>query len=85
MDKLAYSKSIENAGRTVKVSDVQEVADLVNQRVTFIGGVKLSFRGIITSSIEQGIFTHMKMKDGRTVMINPSNVLSIEITKNEQS
>lgn len=66
-----------------KVSDVQEIADLVDQRITFVGGVKLSFRGVIAGSIEQGIFTHMKMQDGRTVMINPSNVLAIEITKHE--
>jgi hypothetical protein len=66
-----------------KVSDVQEVAELVNQRITFVGGVKLSYRGVIAGSIEQGIFTHMKMQDGRTIMINPANVLAIEITKHE--
>lgn len=66
-----------------KVSDVQEIGNLVNQRITFIGGVKLSYRGIISSSIEQGIFTHMKMKDGRNIYINPSNVLAIESTKHE--
>ena len=66
-----------------KVSDVQEIAELVDQRITFVGGVKLSFRGIIPDSIQQGIFTHMKMADGRTVMVNPTNVLAIEITKYE--
>lgn len=66
-----------------KVSDVQEVSELVDQKITYIGGVKLSFRGVIASSIEQGVFTHMKMNDGRMIMINPNNVLSIEITKHE--
>lgn len=66
-----------------KVSDVQEIAELVDQRITFVGGVKLSFRGVVPSTIQQGIFTHMKMADGRTVMVNPSNVLAIEVTKHE--
>ncbi len=66
-----------------KVSDVQEIGNFVDQRFTFIGGVKLSYRGVDANSIEQGIFTHFKMKDGRTVMIKPENVLAIEITKHE--
>lgn len=66
-----------------KVSDVQEIGDLIDQRIISNSGIKISYRGIIASSIEQGIFTHMKMKDGRTVMVNPTNVLAIEITKHE--
>ncbi len=62
-------------------SDVIEIGKLVDQRITFVGGVKLSFRGIKTNTIQQGIFTHMEMVDGRTVMINPSNVLAIEINE----
>lgn len=65
-----------------QVSDVEEIGKLVDQRITFVGGIKLSFRGIISTKIEQGIFTHMTMKDGRTVMVNPGNVLAIEITEN---
>lgn len=68
-----------------KVSDVQEIGQRVNQAITFVGGVKLTFRGVDPSKTQQGILTHLHLDDGRTIYINPTNVLAIEITIVENS
>ena len=57
--------------------------DYVTQIIHFIGGEKRTFYNIKTSSIKQGQFTKLTLKDGRMLMINDKNVLCIEVF-NEQ-
>jgi len=54
---------------------------LVTQVITFQGGYKTTFKRIKTETIEQGKFTHFETEDGRLVLINPDNVLCVEVIK----
>lgn len=60
-------------------SSVREKGKIVTQIVHFVGGVKKTFPGVITSTIVQGQFTHFDTEDGRRVMIHDKNVLFVEI------
>jgi len=60
-------------------STVQDKGKVVDQLITFVGGVKKTIKGIKTETIMQSEFTHFDTLDGRKVMINNSNVLSIEV------
>lgn len=62
-------------------SSVSKVGKIVSQIIHFSGGNKRTFEGIITESIVQGEFTKMKTTNGRTLMINTSNVDCIEVFK----
>ena len=42
-------------------------------------GVKRTFEGVSTSKIKQGQMTKLELKDGRTVLVNDTNVLCIEV------
>ena len=64
-------------------STVNEQGDTVTQIIHFVNGVKRTYHGILSASIKQGQFTKMKCKDGTMIMINDSNVLCIEIFKEE--
>ncbi len=61
------------------LSSAEEKGKYVTQLITFVGGVKKTFQGVITSSIHQGQLTKFNLRDGRLVLINDSNVLSVEI------
>ena len=61
------------------LSSVEKKGKTVTQIITYIGGYKKTFRGVITSKIEQGEFTHLDLVDGRTVLVNTKNVLSVEV------
>ena len=56
---------------------------VVTQIITFVGGVKKTVRGVKTETIIQGQFTKFETTDGRLVMINDNNVLSVEIFNEE--
>ena len=62
-------------------STVNEQGKTVSQIIHFVGGIKRTYHGILSSSIKQGQFTKMKCKDGTMIMINDANVLCIEIFK----
>ena len=62
-------------------STVNEQGKWVTQIIHFVGGVKRTYHGILSSSIKQGQFTKLKCKDGTMIMINDVNVLCIEIFK----
>jgi hypothetical protein len=64
-------------------SSTERKGKTVTQIVTFIGGTKKTFRGVITSTIEQGQFTKFETKDGRLIMINDTNVLCVEVFEEE--
>jgi hypothetical protein len=48
-----------------------------------MGGTKKTIRGIISSTITQGQFTKFHTRDGRLVMVNDSNVLCVEVFKED--
>jgi len=60
-------------------SSTERKGKTVTQIVTFIGGTKKTIRGVITNSIEQGQFTKYETQDGRMVLVNDQNVLTVEI------
>jgi hypothetical protein len=60
-------------------SSVESVGEYVTQIIHFVGGEKRTFSDIESSSIKQGQFTKLKVKDGRYIMINDKNVLCIEV------
>jgi hypothetical protein len=60
-------------------STVNTQGEVVTQIIHFVGGIKRTYHGILTSSIKQGQFTKFKCTDGSMVMINDENVLCIEI------
>ena len=60
-------------------SSLKEKGDYVIQIIHFVGGVKRTFEGVSTSKIKQGQMTKLELKDGRTVLVNDSNVLCIEV------
>ena len=61
------------------LSSVEKEGDVVTEIITSITGVKKTFKGVLTKTIEQGQFTHFKLQDGRTIFVNDNNVLFIEI------
>jgi|TARA_R100000664_G_C2678990_1_gene87824 hypothetical protein len=66
-------------------SSLKSKGKYVTQIIHFKDGVKRTFNGIITSSIKQGQFTKLELKDGRSVLINDSNVLCIEVFSENQN
>jgi len=65
-------------------STVNEQGEVVTQIIHFVNGVKRTYHGILSNSIKQGQFTKMTCVDGTMIMINDSNVLCIEIFKEEK-
>ena len=64
-------------------STVNTQGEVVTQIIHFVGGIKRTYHGILTSSIKQGQFTKFKCTDGSMVMINDDNVLCIEVFSEE--
>ena len=60
-------------------SSLIEKGDYVTQIIHFVDGVKRTFEGVSTSKIKQGQMTKLELKDGRTVLVNDTNVLCIEV------
>jgi hypothetical protein len=65
-------------------STVNEQGEVVTQIIHFVNGVKRTYHGILSNSIKQGQFTKMTCIDGTMIMINDSNVLCIEIFKEDK-
>jgi len=72
------NKNIEQSYPNMK-STVTTQGEVVTQIIHFVGGVKRTYHGILSSSIKQGQFTKFKCVDGSMVMINDANVLCIEV------
>ena len=64
-------------------SSVSGISDYVTQILHFKDGVKRTFHGVITKTINQGQFTKFETKDGRFILINDKNVLCIEVFEEE--
>lgn len=60
-------------------SSVEEKGEKVNQIIVFSKGNKKTFRGILTSTIQQGEMTRFDLEDGRRIYVNPKNVDWFEV------
>lgn len=60
-------------------SSVRMVGPIVTQIIHFIGGEKRTFFNIDTTKVQQGEFTKLYQTDGTLILINPKNVLCVEI------
>ena len=65
-------------------SSVSGVSEYVTKIIHFKGGVKRTFYGVKTKTINQGQFTKFELKDGRFILVNDENVLCIEIFEEEK-
>lgn len=63
------------------LSSAERKGNLVTQIITCTSGIKKTFRGIKTKTIEQGQFTKFETEDGRLIMVNDNNVFTIEVFK----
>jgi len=55
-------------------SSIEKMGKVVDQVVGFSDGEQKSFKGVITKSIEVGLFTKFKTTDGKLVAINHRRV-----------
>lgn len=53
----------------------------VTQVITATTGVKMTFKNVIPSTIAQGVMTHFETTDGKFIIINTSNVFTVEVSK----
>lgn len=60
-------------------SSVEKQGQVVDQIIHFKGGIKKTFRGVITATIEQNEFTQFTLTSGRKVFIYTPNVLFFEV------
>jgi len=51
----------------------------VTQIVTCVTGIKKTFRGVRTETIENGQMTKYETEDGRLIMVNDRNVFCVEV------
>lgn len=65
-------------------SSVTRKGKRITQIITFVGGYKKTIEGIDSESIVQSEFTHMNTDDGRLVLINPKNVLLVEVFNEDE-
>lgn len=66
------------------VKDINKYAGegkIVDQVIVAPTGVKLTYPGVKTETIKQGVFTHFELVDGRMILVNPNNTFAIEVTK----
>jgi hypothetical protein len=66
-------------------SSVERMGPTVTQIIHYVGGIRKTYHGIITNTIEQGQFTKFKCKDGKMILINDINVLAIEVFKEDNA
>ena len=60
-------------------STIRMVSPVVTQIIHFVGGEKRTFYNIDTTKVQQGEFTKLFQTDGTLIMINPKNVLCVEV------
>lgn len=60
-------------------SSVSEKGKVVTEIIHFVYGEKKTFPGVHPETIVEGSFVHFETEDGRLVMVNPKNVLCIEV------
>ena len=60
-------------------STVNRIGKTVTQVFHFIGNEKLTYEGIVPETFKEGYFTKVKCTDGRMLLINPRNLLLVEV------
>lgn len=65
-------------------SSTGKLGKTVTQIIICKTGVKKTFHGVITNTIENGQFTKFLLKDGRMILVNDENVFCIEVFPEEQ-
>lgn len=60
-------------------STINSQGETVTQIIHFVGDVKRTYHGIISTSVKQGQFTKFTCTDGTMIMVNDKNVLCIEV------
>lgn len=65
-------------------SSTQQLGRYTTQVIHFSNGEKKTFNHIDTSTIKDGTFTKMLLKDGRMLMVNTKNVDCIEVFKEDE-
>lgn len=60
-------------------STINSQGETVTQIIHFVGDVKRTYHGIISTSVKQGQFTKFMCADGTMIMVNDKNVLCIEV------
>ncbi|MFH1188466.1 MAG: hypothetical protein V1652_01315 [bacterium] len=65
------------------LSSVRKKGKTVTQIITCVSGIKKTFRGIKTDTIENGQFTKFETTDGRMVLVNDQNVFCVEVFKEQ--
>lgn len=66
-------------------SSVTHKGKKVTQIITGTTGIKKTFRGVKTDTIEQGQFTHFETEDGRLVLVNDKNVMFVEVFSEKET
>lgn len=61
------------------LSSVGRKGRTVTQIITCVSGIKKTFRGVITETIENGQFTKFETADGRLILVNDQNVFCVEV------
>ena len=73
-------KKIDNKFLRLR-SSILEKGPKVTQIIHFVGGEKKTFHGIYGDSVVEGSMVHFQTDDGRLVLVNPKNVLCVEVFK----
>lgn len=76
------SQQKDNASKkkgTDLLSSVERKGRTVTQIITCVSGIKKTFRGVRTETIENGQFTKFETVDGRLILINDQNVFCVEV------
>ena len=60
-------------------SSVNEMGKTTTQILHFVGDVKRTIPGVISSKIKEGEFVKLFLKDGRMILISKKNILMTEI------
>jgi hypothetical protein len=65
------------------MSSTSKMGRYVTQIIHGVGGTKHTFHGIDTQTIKEGAFVKMDTRDGRYLLVNPKNVVVVEVFKEE--
>jgi hypothetical protein len=65
------------------MSSTSKLGRYVTQIIHGVNGTKHTFHGIDTFSVKEGAFVKMDTKDGRYLLVNPKNVVVVEVFKEE--
>lgn len=62
-------------------SSIEKLGPVVTEVIGFVGGDQKTFRDILADTIQVGMMTQFRTKDGKLVYINHKNVNYVEVFK----